>query len=102
MNTEEIQQPKTAQPLLSLKETENDEKITQNPLLSPQTGTATSSPTDLTASRSLILNVMLWMRKEALKQPMKDNLATMREAEDLWKATEERHRKSQRAKSDYL
>jgi hypothetical protein len=45
---------------------------------------------------------MLWMRKEALEQLMKDNLATMREAEDLWKATEERHRKSQRAKSDYL
>jgi hypothetical protein len=42
------------------------------------------------------------MRKEALKQLMKDNLATMREAEDRWKATEERHRKSQRAKNGYL
>jgi hypothetical protein len=103
MNREENQQPKTTENLLlSLKETENDEKITQNPLVSPKTGTATSSPTDLTASRSLILNVMLWMRKEALKQLMKDNLATMREAEDRWKAPEERHRKSQRAKSDYL
>jgi hypothetical protein len=31
--------------------------------------------------------------QEALKQMMKDNLKTMREAEDRWKATEERHKK---------
>jgi hypothetical protein len=46
-----------------------EETTNQEKLLCPKAGTATSSPTDKTASQSInIVNVMLWMKKNAYEE----------------------------------
>lgn len=48
-----------------------NQKTTPEKLLCPKAGTATSSPTDKTASQSNmnIVNVMLWMKRNAYEDP---------------------------------